>query len=92
VRTLAEDLIGDVSVVALGIPGLRDTRGPHRRGMAARVAGRRTRSSSAPGFRPVHRSPSRRQAIALQSQPLRIAHLGILWGFSDETTNDELTG
>jgi hypothetical protein len=46
---------------------------------------------SAPGFRPVHRSTSRRQAIALQSQPLRIAHLGILWGFSDETTNDELT-
>src|SRR5829696_9942801 len=54
----AEDLIGDVPVLALGVPSFGSGRGPQRRRMPACVTDGRVGTSSALGFRPNHHSPS----------------------------------
>src|SRR5215216_1797406 len=54
----AKDLIGDVPVLALGVPSFGSGRSPYRRRVTAGVAGRRVRTSSALGFRPNHHCPS----------------------------------
>src|SRR5215217_3899993 len=54
----AEDLIGDVPVLALGVPSFGRGRGPQRRRMPACVTDGRVGTSSALGFRPNHHSPS----------------------------------
>jgi hypothetical protein len=56
-------LVCNISIFTLRIPGLGGAQRPRRCGITASIAGRRA-TNPARGFPLVHRSPSRRYAIA----------------------------